>query len=101
MKTNVASTSITAYRNLPVKHLATQADRICDLVTNHCNTWGGDLSLKEIKGIYGRLYGEIEVSTISARVNALVAAGRLERLDDARKCSVTGINVLPVRPARQ
>lgn len=101
MKTQAQGTSIAAYRALPVKQLATQADRICDLVTSHLNTWGGNLSLKEIKQIHMRLYGDIELSTVSARVNALIAAGRLERLETTRKCSISGISIHPVRVALQ
>lgn len=101
MKTNVASTSIDAFRALPVTHLATQSDRICMLVESHWNIWREPLSLNEIKRLHKSLFGDIELSTISARVNALVAAKRLERLEETRKCSITGVNIHPLRPVER
>ncbi|SOD42402.1 hypothetical protein [Nitrosovibrio sp. Nv4] len=101
MKTAVQDSSIAAYRALPVKHLATQADRICDIVTRYHGWLGGNISLKEIQSLYRRYHGEIDLSTVSARVNALVAAGRLERLETTRKCSISGISIHPVRVALQ
>lgn len=98
MRTNVADTSIDAYRSIPVRKLATQADRICDIVKLHFFTWGANLSLREIKGLYELSGRQIDVSTVSARVNALVAAKRLKRLDETRKCNVTGIRVHPLVP---
>jgi hypothetical protein len=98
MKTAMQETSIAAYRNIPVKTLKTQSDRICEIVTNYCNLWGGNLSLKEIQNIYGRNYHDIELSTVSARVNGLVAAKRLERLESTRKCSISRIHIHPLRP---
>jgi hypothetical protein len=100
-RTNVADTSIAAYRSMPVKQLATQADRICNLVKNYCGMGGDNLSLKEIKDMYNKAFcltrPDIELSTISARVNALVAAKRLERLETTRKCSISGVSIHPVR----
>ncbi len=99
MKTAMQDTSIAAYRNIPVKSLKTQSDRICEIVTDYCSLWGGNLSLKEIQSIYSRNYHDIELSTVSARVNGLVAAKRLERLESTRKCSISGIHIHPLRPA--
>jgi hypothetical protein len=101
MRTNVQDTSITAYRSMPVKRLATQADRIELIVEQWCLAWGMEegLSLKEIKALHQRRHGDIELSTVSARVNSLVAAKRLERLETTRKCSISGIHIHPVRVA--
>jgi hypothetical protein len=64
MRANVQDTSIDACRRMPVRKLATQADRIeriaDDLYTHN-------LSLKEIQRIYKARYGDIELSTVSAR----------------------------------
>jgi hypothetical protein len=103
MNRNIQDTSIAAYRAMPVKQLATQADRIERIVQKWCSpsdpTWKTHygLSLKEIKSIYQQWHGDIELSTVSDRVNALVAAKRLERLETTRKCSISGINIHPVR----
>jgi hypothetical protein len=106
MRQNVADTSIAAYRAMPVKQLATQADRIYKIVyletfqfllDGMSGVARRDMSLKEIQRWYRASYGEIDLSTVSARVNALVAAKRLERLETTRKCSISGINIHPVR----
>jgi hypothetical protein len=101
MRTNVADTSISAYRSMPVKRLATQADRIFLMVQQYCFAWGREegMSLKEIKASYQARYSDIELSTVSARVNALVASKRLERLETTRKCSISGVSIHPVRVA--
>lgn len=102
MKTAMQESSISAYRGIPTKQLATQADRIFGLIEAFCNTWGSDLSLNELKKIHQGVYGDIELSTVSARVNALVAAGRIERLETSRKCEVTGRGIYPIRlPVKQ
>jgi hypothetical protein len=82
---------------MPVKQLATQADRIEEVVRFGSVFRGEDMSLKEIKRRYQVRFGDIELSTVSARVNALVAAKRLERLETTRKCSISGISIHPVR----
>lgn len=102
MKTQVLDTSIAAYRAMPVKQLATQAERIEEIVEQWCFAPRKDgLSLREIKAMYGLAYSDIDLSTVSARVNALVAAKRLERLTTTRKCSVTGVHIHPVRVSHE
>lgn len=98
MKTAVQDTSVAAYRALPVKTLKTQSDRICEIVTSYLYLWGGNLSLKEIQIVYRQNYGDIDLSTVSARVNGLVAAKRLERLESTRKCTISRISIHPLRP---
>jgi len=39
----------------------------------------------------------IDASSVSARVNGLIAAGRLVRLERSRPCRVTGRDIHPVR----
>jgi hypothetical protein len=102
MRTAVQDTSIAAYRAMPVKRLQTQADRIEQIVKARSRERlsgrpGRDISLKEIQRAHRFLHGDIELSTVSARVNALVAAKRLERLGTTRKCSISGISIHPVR----
>lgn len=55
-----------------------------------------NLSGKEIQQRYELQYGRIEMSSVSSRVNSLVAAGRLVRSTQARPCCVTGRNISPV-----
>jgi hypothetical protein len=102
MKTAVADTSISAYRAMPVKQLATQADRIEQIVADEYAAWGTDMSLREIQAAYRRLYcrtrgAYIDVSTVGARVNELIAANRLIRLETTRPCSNSQRPIHPVR----
>jgi hypothetical protein len=102
MKTAVQDTSIAAFHQLPGLGLKTQQDRIFDIVADYCKRPGKDLSLNEIKRLHRAIHGDIELSTISARVNALVSAGRLERREDIRKYAITGAGIHAVRlPVRQ
>lgn len=57
-----------------------------------------DMSMKEIQSDLRRLYGrEVEVASISGRVNELVSARRLVRDDiNRRRCTVTGHTVAPL-----
>lgn len=70
-----------------------------------CEQRGGaeDLSGKEIQANFEQRYNKrIEAGNVSARVNELVAAKRLERIALTRKCTVTGKDIHPVRvPATQ
>ena len=98
MRTQVAETSIDAFRSLGNGKIKTQADRIFDVIEKSTTVWAVNFSLNEIKALYRAMYGgDIELSTVSARVNGLVAARRLERVDSIRKCAVTGSGVRPVR----
>jgi hypothetical protein len=94
MKTAMRGTSLDAYRSLPVSRMKTQGDRIVDVV----RAAGRDMSLREIARAYERAYGlPLDVSTASARVHALCAANRLERLEATRHCQCSGRSVHPVR----
>lgn len=67
-----------------------QSDKILDI----CN--GSDpLSLQEIMNAYRARYGNIELSSVSARVNKLKEEGKLTE-HSPRKCSVTGKTINPV-----
>lgn len=104
MKRKVRETSIDAYHDMPNTKKRAQADRIESVVKFLCEcTPGADVSLREIKHTYdknfGRVFGAIDVSTVSARVNELVAAGRLDRPGHTRKCTISKVTVHPVKPA--
>ena len=67
---------------------------ICVAAQLHGKT---DLSMREIQSQYELQHGKrIEMSTVSSRVNSLVAAGRLVRLGVPRPCAITGRNILPL-----
>lgn len=103
MRTNVLDTSIDAYYAMPNTKKAGQADRIEAVVKFLCSgVPGADASLQEIYKWYQARYpskqDHIEYSTVSARVNELIAAKRLGRRtkDQRRKCSITNIGIRAV-----
>lgn len=100
---NTAQTSaqsLNAVGQRTIKHLQDQIHDICMAAQRN---GFGNLSGKEIQAKYELIYGKrIDASSISARVNGLIAAGRLERVAIARACQVTGRDIHPVRvPATQ
>jgi hypothetical protein len=78
-----------------LKHLHDQIHEICVIAQRNGRD---DMSGKEIQERYEAIYGKrIEASSVSARVNNLVAANRLERLETMRPCRITGRDIHPVR----
>lgn len=77
--------------------LKTEADKIHDICVAAQRHGARDLSGREIQRQYEMLYGKrIDSGTVSARVNALITAGRLKRSSVARACSVSGRDIYPV-----
>ncbi len=89
---SVRVTSIAAYRDLVDSGKAdSQKARIIKLVANRKNR-----SMQEIMRDYRANYGNIELSTVSARVNELKKSGVFAE-DNCRKCSITRISIHAVR----
>ncbi len=87
MRTSVAPTSIACYHDHVVRNLARgQYDTILSVMRE-----GRDYSLTELAMMTG-----IDKSTVSARINELRSAKRIEKAPK-RKCSVTGIRITPSR----
>lgn len=97
MRTNVQDTSIDAYKRMPARTLARSCDRVHECVAQGMRDGHADMSLQEIKAAYYAKWGSrIDLSSVSGRVNELVAAARLQRLESTRACSVTGRQIHPV-----
>jgi hypothetical protein len=97
MKTAVLGTSIDAYRQMPLRKLGAQQQRICEVIEDAMRAGHADMSLREIAAAYAVKFGvRLDVSPVSGRVNELVG-WRLERLQSTRPCAVTGKSVHPVR----
>ena len=62
---------------------STQAEKILEIIS-----LGGNLSLQEIMGIYRYKWSNIELSSVSARVNKLKAEGLVFEAG-TRKCSIS------------
>lgn len=93
MRTQVRDTSIDAYHSISNTYKATVCDSIYKIVAESKVA----LSLREIQSRYNDLYtANIDVSTVSGRVNELIVANRLERTAAVRKCSFSGKSVHPV-----
>lgn len=103
MRTNVQDTSIESFYSLGNSKIKTQSDRIFDVIESHCKRTNRDASLNEIKKLYRATHHQdIELSTVSARVNALVSSGRIQRLESTRHCAITKKSIHPVRlPVKQ
>lgn len=90
-------TSSESLRALAPKKLARQQQEIYDVVLGAQRNGRPDCSLAEIREAYERLYGKrIETGRISARVADMVAAGRLCKREDTRRCGITSRNIRPV-----
>lgn len=97
---NTSAASLAAMRQPDIKQLQ---DKIHDICVAAQRNGYDDLSGKEIQARYELLYGHrIEASSVASRVNNLVTAGRLERVQQVRPCTVTGRDIRPVRvPMKQ
>lgn len=93
--TNQASAA--AFAQVGNMTLKTEADKILDICLGAQRNGAHDMSGREIQHQYELIYGKrIDSGTVSARVNALILAGRLKRSSVARACSVTGRDIYPV-----
>lgn len=100
MISNVATTSREALASLSKSGKNTQGDDVFQVISKACAAGRKDLSLREIKQAYQDTFSrDIDVSTVAARVNALVKAERLLRATVSRPCSWSGRYVMPVRVA--
>lgn len=102
----VAGTSRDALAEVSLTARKTMGDRIHDVVAQACREGAKDMSMREIQLALNQRSGiYMDMSSISARVNALVCAQRLVRDKlNPRQCSITGKNIeplsLPVQQAR-
>ncbi len=99
--TNQASAQ--AFAQVGNMTLKTESDKIHDICVAAQRNGAQGLSGREIQHQYELIYGKrIDAGTVSARVNALILAGRLKRSSVARMCSITGRDIYPVAvPATQ
>jgi len=100
METAVTTTDTKAdaYRALSNVALMSQLEMVHHIVKTYAHTMPDRaLSGREIQRYYNNHNGtHVEASSLSPRINSLIAAGRLHRLSTARPCTITGKNVLPV-----
>lgn len=92
------STSIEAISRLSTPKRKSKSDLIESVVVVAMRSGAADLSMREIQaGLESRFDMRLDLSTISARVNELVTAGRLLRDKTyVRPCRITGVGVHPV-----
>ena len=97
------NTSAQALASMRLPDIKQLQDKIHDICVAAQRNGYDDLSGKEIQARYELLYGHrIEASSVASRVNNLVTAGRLERVQQVRPCAVTGRDIHPVRvPMKQ
>lgn len=93
------SSSFQALQDLGLQGLKTSADDIYLIIAAYCRAGGSaaDITRREIQLMYEKRFERrIEASTISPRVNELIAAGRVLQRGFSRTCVVTGKHVFPV-----
>jgi len=94
MRTAVTESSILSFHSMPNTQKKSVADLIYSVIEKSRGQEG--LSMAEIQNSLRAIKINIEKSTISARINEMVAAGRLYRYPHLRKCSITGKSIHPV-----
>jgi hypothetical protein len=92
------ASSIQAHRQISARRKKSKADLIESVVVVAMRSGAADLSMREIQaGLETRYDLRLDLSTISARVNELVSAGRLLRDKTiTRPCRVTRVGIHPV-----
>lgn len=101
MLINAQESSILSHRSLSNYAKKTVADKIYDIVEMYCCIDAGGISMAEIQDEFFNIYGKrIEKSTISPRVNELIAGGRLFRHSHLRTCSISGKAIHPITLAK-
>lgn len=89
--TNIARASRQALASISLPHRKTKSDLIDDVVADAMRAGCQDVSMREVQARLMAAHGlRLDLSTISGRVNELVAAGRLIRSTTTRPCTVTG-----------
>ena len=89
--TNIAPASRQALAAISLPDRKTKADLIEDVVADAMRAGRPNVSMREVQARLLAAYGlRVDMSTISGRVNELVAAGRLVRSKTTRPCTVTG-----------
>lgn len=90
-------TSIQSFQALGLRTQKSHMDLIESVVRNACRAGQVDISMREIQQVLRRDVGlELDVSSISGRVNNLVLGKRLLRSENARKCTVSGRDIKPL-----
>jgi hypothetical protein len=95
---DVADSSRASLAQISMPGRKSLLDLIESVVAQACRSGAKDLSMKEVQAALRRVHGrDVEVASISARVNELVSAGRLVRDKlHMRPCTVTGRNIEPL-----
>lgn len=89
--TNIAPASRQALASISLPARKTKADLIDEVVADAMRAGCPNVSMREVQARLLASHGlRLDLSTISGRVNELVAAGRLLRSKTTRPCTVTG-----------
>ena len=94
----VVDTSRQAHDRISLRSRKSLGDQIEGVVSRACRSGRRDMSMREVQVDLERLLERrVDVSTISARVNELVAAKRLVRdQEHTRACSISGQQIHPL-----
>lgn len=90
--------SAQAYHAMSVTQLKSHGDRILHVMRQAHAAGVKDLSLMEIRErLQQQFTGDFFPNTLTSPIARLLAAGRLERLQDHRPCRVTGSDIAPLK----
>lgn len=83
-------TSAQALHKISNTKRKTLCDMIVDVVTQAQRKGAKDMSMREVQAALNEAYGRwVDVSTISGRVNELMAGNRLQRTTEPRHCTIS------------
>lgn len=98
LRDSPAASSARALDGVGLQGQQTQRMKVLHVVRQAAAQGVRNMSGREIQVAYQREFGDwLDMSTLSARINNLVAGNQLERLTESRHCGVTGKDILPVQ----
>ena len=90
----MVDTSATSLHALGLQGQKSQMDLVEAVVRAACKRGAADISMREVQQALTRDHQvNLDLSSISGRVTALVTAKRLVRAEQSRKCTVTGRDI--------
>lgn len=93
-----AASSARSLEQAGLRGQQTQREQVLHVVRQAAARGQRNVSGREVQALFQREFGKwVDMSTLSARINNLIASHHLERLTEARACGVTGRDILPVR----
>lgn len=92
------NTSAEAFYGLPNKFRESLQGRLLAVIAQRHGYGVRDLSMRELREAFFQAHQQwVDMSSISSSCDGLIKAGRLERLQEPRECTITGRDIKPLR----